>query len=254
MRISPSFSVSPAKKRQATVCNGQAALCDRPYGNTTFFGSHDSYAFSTDPLALARTQEVNITAQLDLGKRMECFIFVIPVRILLRLYVYPSVDPRFFLPTGCLLFDGGSVVDYLQEVKTWLDQNPDEVLTFLFTNGDGLSVSGDLGTCLCCSSYGNRPSILLIPLSPAPSTELQGRSPTVQHLNMLNHNLDVDILGILIPDVAAASTTNGVASILEDANGCAPLAGGVAPNFVMLDFVNIGEGLQAVNQLNGFSS
>lgn len=42
--------------------------------------------------------------------------------------------------------------------------------------------------------------------------------------------------------------------ILADANGCAPLAGGVAPNFVMLDFVNIGAGLQAVDELNGFSS
>jgi len=291
-------------RRQATVCNGQAALCDRPYGNTTFFGSHDSYAFSTDPLALARTQEVNITAQLDLGVRF------------LQAEGHLNDGVLHFCHTSCLLFDGGSVVDYLQEVKTWLDQNPNEVLTFLFTNGDGLSVSGVwepafvaagidtiayippvnvLETPMTRSQWptlgeminsGLRvvtfmdfgagangtdgtpvdyilPEFTMLweppfdstdPTFPCSVNRTSGPLSTVQHLNMLNHNLDVNILGILIPDVAAASTTNGVASILEDANGCAPLAGGVAPNFVMLDFVNIGEGLQAVNQLNGFSS
>jgi hypothetical protein len=40
--------------------------------------------------------------------------------------------------------------------------------------------------------------------------------------------------------------------IMANANGCAPLAGNVWPNFVMLDFVNIGQGQQAVDQMNGF--
>jgi hypothetical protein len=29
---------------RATVCNGQAELCSRSYGNVTFVGAHDSYA------------------------------------------------------------------------------------------------------------------------------------------------------------------------------------------------------------------
>jgi len=33
------------------------------------------------------------------------------------------------------------VVDYLQTVKTFLDNNPNEILTFIFTNPDGLSVT-----------------------------------------------------------------------------------------------------------------
>jgi len=41
--------------------------------------------------------------------------------------------------------------------------------------------------------------------------------------------------------------------IVANSNGCAPLSGNRAPNFVLLDFVNIGQGLQAVNQLNGFA-
>ena len=33
------------------ACNGHAELCDRSYGNVTFMGSHDSFAYSDDPLA-----------------------------------------------------------------------------------------------------------------------------------------------------------------------------------------------------------
>jgi hypothetical protein len=43
--------------------------------------------------------------------------------------------------TSQALFDGGTVVSYLQTVKTWLDANPNEVLTLLFTNPEGQSVS-----------------------------------------------------------------------------------------------------------------
>lgn len=32
-------------------CNGHAALCDRPYGNVTFLGAHDSFASSKHHLA-----------------------------------------------------------------------------------------------------------------------------------------------------------------------------------------------------------
>ena len=38
-------------------------------------------------------------------------------------------------------FDGGKVVDYLKTVKTWLDANPDEVLTLLFTNPEDVSLT-----------------------------------------------------------------------------------------------------------------
>lgn len=33
------------------VCNGHAELCDRKYGNVTFLGAHDSFAFSPNPIA-----------------------------------------------------------------------------------------------------------------------------------------------------------------------------------------------------------
>ena len=71
---------------RATVCNGHTELCSRSYGNVTFLGSHDSFAFSKDPfaraalsfllsafmtkIAVARDQEVDIPSQLSLGVRL----------------------------------------------------------------------------------------------------------------------------------------------------------------------------------------
>jgi len=46
-----------------------------------------------------------------------------------------------FCHTSCTLFDGGTVLSYLQTVKSFLDSNPSEVLTLLFTNPEGLSAN-----------------------------------------------------------------------------------------------------------------
>jgi len=51
----------------------------------------------------------------------------------------PYSDHKY--PPHCQdLFEGGKVVDYLKIVKQFLDANPNEVLTLLFTNPEGLSV------------------------------------------------------------------------------------------------------------------
>ncbi|KAF9056920.1 PLC-like phosphodiesterase [Rhodocollybia butyracea] len=310
----------PTKRQQPTVCNGHAELCSRPYGNITFLGSHDSYAFSTDPLIVSRDQEVDIVSQLDLGVRMlqaeghlnddgVLHFCHTSTRVLIYL-VWIDLLVFFYYSIGCLLFDGGTVEAYLTTVKTWLDANPDEVLTFLFTNGDGLSISetwapafvaagidtvsyippinpmtrsdwptlGDLIsadtrviTFMDAGADGTDgppvdyilPEFTMLWEPPFDSTDASfpcsvnrtsGPLTNEQHLNLLNHNLDVSVLGILLPNLADAATTNGVASIIADSNGCTAFTGGLAANFVLLDWVDIGEGPQAVDQLNGFSS
>lgn len=50
---------------------------------------------------------------------------------------------------------------------------------------------------------------------------------------LVNHYLDVDILGIDIPDMTAASTTNGEASIMAQVNECDALYGR-HPNFILV--------------------
>lgn len=70
---------------------------------------------------------------------------------------------------------------------------------------------------------------------------------------IVNHFLDVDILGVKIPDRAAASTTNaatGKGSIGAQATVCEALYSR-APNVVLLDFVDKGSPIEAQNELNG---
>lgn len=45
------------------------------------------------------------------------------------------VDAR---PRSCFLLDAGTFTSYLTDVKTWLDANPNEVVTLLLVNSDGI--------------------------------------------------------------------------------------------------------------------
>jgi hypothetical protein len=118
-----------AERQEEMVCNGHAELCDRKYGNVTFLGAHDSFAFSSNPIALSRTQEVDLTAQLNLGAR------------LLQAQSHMNGGKLHFCHTTCGLFDGGTVESYLLTVKKWMEENPNEVITFVFTNPELVSVT-----------------------------------------------------------------------------------------------------------------
>ncbi|KAJ7809027.1 PLC-like phosphodiesterase [Mycena leptocephala] len=281
---------------RATVCNGNADLCNRSYGNTTFMGAHDSFAFSSDPFALARDQEVDVPTQLGLGVR------------LLQAQAHLNNGVIHFCHTSCALFDGGTVLAYLTTVKTWLDANPNEVLTLLFTNPEGLSIPGVWAPAF--EQSGIASLAYIPPTNPMPQSawptlgsmidsgkrvvvfldagadgsdggvvpyilpeftmiwetqfgytdssfpcsvdRISGSPP--DHMYMINHSLNIDIFGIVVSDPEQAGTTNGVASIVAHANGCVPFSqANRLPSFVLLDFVNIGSGLAAVNQLNGLS-
>ncbi|KAK7030841.1 hypothetical protein VNI00_013949 [Paramarasmius palmivorus] len=289
----------PLISKRATICNRRSELCSRPYGNTTFLGSHNSYAVSTDIFAVGRNQEVSVTAQLDLGVRF----------LQAQAHIRTSLTAGFQAAYG-ILFDGGLVVNYLKTVKTWLDAHPNEVLTILVTNPDDASLKdvwkpafdssgitpliyvpptnpmkrGDWPTLGSLIDSGKRvvvfmdygadgagvdfilPQFKMIWEPPFSSTDSnfpcsvdrsEGPLSTQDHMHMLNHNLNVNIIpigdGVLVADRANAARTNSVQSIMANVGGCAPLAGGKAPNFVMLDWVNVGEGMKAVNMLNGFA-
>lgn len=42
--------------------------------------------------------------------------------------------------TSCLLEDAGTLTSFLSTIKTWLDANPQEVVTLLVTNGDSVGI------------------------------------------------------------------------------------------------------------------
>lgn len=113
--------------RRATVCNGHAELCERSFGAVTFVGAHDSYAIGKDNLAV--NQDQNITVQLDDGIRM------------LQMQAHNQNGDIRLCHTSCTLYDGGTLGDYLRQVRDWLDKNPNEVLSLLIVNIDGVPVS-----------------------------------------------------------------------------------------------------------------
>jgi hypothetical protein len=298
--IEPTAVVQLKQDSGAPLCNGHAELCDRKYGNTTFLASHDSFAFSPNPIALARTQEVNVTAQLQLGVRA------------LQAQAHMNGGKLHFCHTSCILFDGGTVEDYLKKVKAFMDANPREVVTLIFTNPENLSVEKVWKPVF--NSSGIEP-LAYIPIQPIMSRDdwptlgemitsgkrlvvfldkgadsrvhpekeyilpqfkmmwedpFDPTSPTfpctvdrtsgpllpTQQLHLINHNLNVNIFpigrGLRLPARLSSGTTNSVESIVKHAGGCGEVMEDKAPNFVMLDFVNVGEGVRAVERLNGF--
>ncbi|KIJ27232.1 hypothetical protein M422DRAFT_191249, partial [Sphaerobolus stellatus SS14] len=277
---------------RTTICNGRADLCNRSYGNVTFIGAHDSFTFSSDPLALARTQTEDLTSQLESGVR------------LLQAQSHMSNGVLHFCHTSCLLFDGGTVANYLTTVKQFLDKNPNEVLTLLFTNPEGVSVSTIWDPIF--NSTGMSELAYVPPSIPAKQSEWPTLSEMIQsgkrvvvfmdfntntsavpyilpefemvwetpfdvvnssfpcsidrisgpladedHMNLLNHFLDIQFpFNITIPYEVAANTTNSVSSILNESRGCLPLNGGRNPNFILIDWVSIGNATGAANLLN----
>lgn len=98
------------------ACNGQDALCNRPYSNVTFVGSHDS-AF-VGPLP-SQNQLLSVKNQLGLGVRF------------LQAQTHDLDGTIEMCHTSCELLDQGSLTDYLKPIKAFMDANPNEVVTLL---------------------------------------------------------------------------------------------------------------------------
>ncbi|KAH8099287.1 PLC-like phosphodiesterase [Cristinia sonorae] len=121
---SHSFVSAVHVQRRATVCNGHAELCERGYGNVTFVGAHNSYAVGINNLAT--NQDYDVTQQLNDGIRM------------LQMQAHNLNGVIQLCHTTCSLYNGGTLTDYLKKVKTWLDANPDDVVSLLIVNSDNL--------------------------------------------------------------------------------------------------------------------
>ncbi|KAI0639539.1 PLC-like phosphodiesterase [Trametes polyzona] len=122
-----SGTAAASTSRRATTCNGHAELCDRSFGNVTFVGAHNSYAVGTGSFAV--NQDYNITQQLNDGVRM------------LQSQAHNQNGTIRLCHTSCGLYDGGPLQDYLTTVKTWMDANPNDVVSLLIVNSDNVAPS-----------------------------------------------------------------------------------------------------------------
>ena len=150
-------TTAPLATSVPTACNGHPELCTRKYSNISQIGAHDS-AF-VGPLP-QDNQGVSLTDQLNAG-----------IRFLQSQAHLDGSGTLSLCHTTCIEKDAGSVADYLSAVKTWLDANPNEVLTILLVNGDNVHVSmfDDAFTSSGLKHYAYTPRSSPLPLDAWPT-------------------------------------------------------------------------------------
>ncbi|KAF7162925.1 hypothetical protein CNMCM6106_000050 [Aspergillus hiratsukae] len=114
-----------------TACNNSPNLCSKSYGEITHFGAHDS-PFVRDAstgYSTAANQYYNTTLQLDAGVR------------LVTAQVHSQDSEWHLCHSSCELLDAGKLSTWLTEIKSWLDSNPNDVVTVLLVNSDNASAS-----------------------------------------------------------------------------------------------------------------
>jgi len=277
--------------KRATVCNGNAALCEKSYGAMTFVGTHNSYAVGPTT-NLAVNQDQNITTQLNDGIRM------------LQMQTHLENGAIRLCHTSCALFNGGSLEDYLKTVKAWLDDNPNEVLSLLIANVDNIpaaeydpvfktagvdSISFVPETSpLTAASWptlgamidsgkrlvtfldnGADPAIPYIldeftnvwetafdVLDPAFDCNVnRTKGDTTTQLYLINHFLDKVVFNQPVPDVEKANVTNaatGFGSLGVHVETCVA-QNTRPPNFLLVDFYEFGGGsvFEVAASING---
>lgn len=147
-----SFDLS---RRQSTACNNSPSLCSKPYNSVVHLGAHDS-PFVRDAstgFSTSGNQYYNSSVQLSAGVR------------LLSAQVHKSNGQWHLCHSSCDLLDAGRLSDWLKEIKTWLDNNPNEVVTVLLVNSDNAGAS-DLDqqfTAASITNYAYVPSSTTVP-------------------------------------------------------------------------------------------
>ncbi|KAJ5539289.1 hypothetical protein N7513_007621 [Penicillium frequentans] len=137
---------------RTTACNNSPDLCDKSYGEITHLGAHDSPFVrdsSTDE-SIAGNQYYDTTTQLDAGVR------------LVTAQVHKSDSAWHLCHSSCDLLDAGLLKTWLGKIKTWLDDNPNEVVTILLVNSDS-ATAAELGAIYedaNITSYAYEPSSL----------------------------------------------------------------------------------------------
>ncbi|KAJ6127356.1 hypothetical protein N7523_002968 [Penicillium sp. IBT 18751x] len=134
LALLPLALANPLNKR-STACNNSPDLCSKSYGEITHLGAHDSpfVRDSSTSNSIAGDQYYDTPTQLDAGVRM------------VTGQVHKSNSEWRLCHTSCDLLDAGLLSSWLGDIKSWLDSNPNEVVTVLLVNSDSASAS-DLNT------------------------------------------------------------------------------------------------------------
>ena len=102
----------------AKACNNSPHLCNLSYGAITYLGTHNSPFIRDQSTSFSTSgnQYFNVTVQLDAGVR------------LLQGQLHKDSnggEPRLCHST-CTLMDGGTLANWLSQIKAWMDQHSSE--------------------------------------------------------------------------------------------------------------------------------
>ncbi|PYI15392.1 hypothetical protein BO99DRAFT_368245 [Aspergillus violaceofuscus CBS 115571] len=164
LALAPLAAAKALHSRQ-TACNNSPSLCSKSYGEITHLGAHDSPFLrdaSTDYSTFG-DQYYNTTLQLEAGVR------------LVTAQVHKSDSEWHLCHTNCDYLDAGKLSTWLSEIKTWLDSNPNDVVTVLLVNSDDATAS-DLHSEYETAGIGN------YTYTPTAQTSAPSSWPTLQEL------------------------------------------------------------------------
>jgi hypothetical protein len=119
-------SAATLQSRQSIACNNSPDLCSKPYSSIAQLGAHDS-PFLRDAStgdSTSGNQYFNSSVQLSAGVRM------------LTAQVHTSSGQWHLCHTSCDLLDAGLLSTWLAEIKSWMDSNPNDVVSLLLVNSD----------------------------------------------------------------------------------------------------------------------
>ncbi|KAF8928109.1 PLC-like phosphodiesterase [Dissophora ornata] len=118
-----------ARSDAQQVCNGYAELCAKTYDKVAYATTHNAYAY-TPPGGLATNQDNDIPTQLKDGVRA----------FMLDAYSTPSGNTNDIelCHTSCELLDAGPLSKVFAQIKTFMDANPNEVITIFWENAGNL--------------------------------------------------------------------------------------------------------------------
>jgi len=309
-----SATQSAAASSSTLACNNSPSLCNRSYSNITHLGAHDSpfIANSSNSFTVSGNQFYSSTTQLSAGVRL----------LTAQLHNANSSTGQteiHLCHTSCGLYDAGRLEDWLSDIKGWMDNNPNDVVTILLVNSDNFDAStlGSVFESSGISKYAYSPDFTSPPTSwptlqslisvnarlitfiaslpssdnsaapyllneftyifenpfdvtsasnfsctPSRPSSLGGSISAADSSNMMflmNHFLDIKgYFGIETPSTNVSDSTNSpditlTGSLGQSASQCAS-AYGKNPNFLLVDWFNVGPAISTADNLNGVTN
>jgi hypothetical protein len=121
------FALGSAAQR---ACNNFVSLCNVSYDQVTHLGAHNSpyLRVASNRFSIFGNQFFDTAVQLDAGVRL------LTVQVHASKHPVTKARQLRLCHTSCMFFDAGALQDWLFEIRTWLDRNPNEVLTLVLVN------------------------------------------------------------------------------------------------------------------------